>query len=221
MKMRPLTPAALKLASTGALAAALLGCASTNTTPRQPTLRDDFLEYRQLVVGAMGQVDASLRALDQLEAQAKDHPRPAYKAFAAAVQQLECDSIRVRERTAAMRARGDAYFEHWEEFLSSVPREEVRRLAAEHRADLKKSFDQIKAGAEQARETFRPFLTDLQKLRAVLEANPALAGIDAQKPLVLATKDKGREVQQALDRILVAMNSVMASLTPPAAAAQH
>jgi hypothetical protein len=200
---------------TAAVAAAFLGCASANTAPTQPRLREDFREYRQLVVQAMKQVDIAMRALDEVEVQAKDKPRPAYEAYAAAVQRIEVDSVRVRARTAAMRARGDAYFEHWVEYLAGVPREDVRRLAEEHRADLKQNFEEIKAGAQQARETFRPFLSDLQKLRAVLEANPSLAGINAQKPLVLATKDKGREVQQALDRILAAMNSVTALLTPP------
>jgi hypothetical protein len=63
---------------------------------------------------------------------------------------------------------------------------------------------------------FRPFLSDLQKLRAVLEADPTLARIDAQKALLLAAKDKGRQVQQGLDRILAEMNSMTTLLRPPA-----
>lgn len=169
MKMRLLLPQGtssscrhLQWLSAAALAATLLGCASARTAAKQPTLRQDFREYRQLVVGAMTQVDATLRALDQVEVQARNNPRSAYKAFAKAVQQIEVDSVRVRERTAAMRARGDAYFEHWEEYLSSVRREGVRQLAEEHRAELKKSFEEIHAGSQQARETFRPFLSNLQ-----------------------------------------------------------
>jgi hypothetical protein len=211
----------LWLTCAAACAATLLGCASTRTAQKEPTVREDFLEYRQLAVLSMKQVDATLRALDEVEAQAKDKPRPAYTAFANAVQQLEVDSVRVRARTAAMRARGNAYFENWEKYLSTVPREDVRRLAEERRADLRKSYDEIQAASQQARETFRPFLTDLQKLRAVLEAQPDLAHIDAQKALFLAAKDKGRGVQQALDRILAEMNSIIAMLTPPPAAPKH
>ncbi len=201
--------------------AVLMGCASIETAPKTPTLRDDFLEYRELVVRAMARVDSTLRSLDEVSVQANADPRRAYKAFAKAVQDLEVGSIKVRERTQAMRARGDAYFERWQEYLASVPNEEVRRRAKEHEAELKQCFEGVRQGAQQAREAFRPFLTDLQKLRAVLEAEPTLARINAQKSLILDTKDKGREVQRGLDCILVEMNAVMALLRPTGAPAKR
>lgn len=207
--------------ASAAVAAVLLGCASTGTARKEPTLRQDFLEYRHLVVLAMNQMDATLRALDEVAVQANRDPRPAYAAFAKAVQRLEVGSIKVRARTEAMRARGKAYFEHWEDTLATARNEQVRKLAEEHRAELKTGFERIGEGTQQAREAFRPFLSDLQKLRAVLEAEPTLARIDAQKGLILAAKDKGRQVQQGLDRILAEMNSTSALLTPPGTSPIH
>ena len=134
---------------------------------------------------------------------------------------IEVDSIKVRARTHAMRARGDAYFEHWREYLATVKNQQVRNLAEEHQPELKQSFEQLHLAATQVREGFRPFLSDLQKLRAVLEADPTLARIDAQKDLILAAKDKGRQVQQGLERVLAEMNSMTALLTPPGAAPKH
>ena len=204
-----------------AAAAVLIGCASTQTVQEVPTPRQDFIEYRQLVVLSMNQVDATLRSLDEISAQAHQDARRAYQAFAKAVHRLEVDSIKVRAHTQAMRARGDAYFEHWEAYLAGVRSEEVRKLAEERRPELKRGFEQAQLAAQQVRETFRPFLSDLQKLRAVLEAEPTLAHIDAQKGLILAAKDKGRQVQQGLDRILAEMNSMVALLTPPETAPRH
>ncbi|HOC57814.1 MAG TPA: DUF2959 family protein [Verrucomicrobiota bacterium] len=200
-----------------ALGAALIGCASPQTARNEPTPREDFLESRHLVVLAMSRVDATLRALDEVAAQANARPRPAYEAFAKAVQRIEVDSIRVRQRTQAMRARGDAYFDHWQNYFASAPNQQVRRRAEEHKAELKQSFEAIQQGAQQARDAFRPFLTDLQKLRAVLESDPSLARIDAHKRLMLAAKDKGRQVQQGLDRILAEMNTITALLKPTGA----
>lgn len=204
-----------------AVAAVLIGCASTETVQKAPTPRQDFIEYRQLVVLSMNQVDATLRSLDEISVQAHQDPRRAYQAFAKAVHRIEVDSIKVRAHTQAMRARGDAYFEHWEAYLAGVRSEEVRKLAEERRPELKRSFEQTQLASQQVREAFRPFLSDLQKLRAVLEAEPTLAHIDAQKGLMLAAKDKGRQVQQGLDRILAEMNSMTALLRPPGAAAKH
>ena len=200
---------------TAALAAVVIGCASTETARKQPTLRQDFVEYRQIVVQTMSQIDASLRALDELAIQANCDPRPAYRAFAEAVHRLEVDSIKVRARTQAMRDRGDAYFEHWEAYLAGVDNPQVRTLAEQRRPELKRSFEQARLASQQVREGFRPFLSDLQKLRATLEADPSLARIDAAKDLILAAKDKGRLVLQGLDRVLAEMNSMTALVRPP------
>jgi ribosome-associated translation inhibitor RaiA len=204
-----------------AVVAALIGCATPETGPKAPTPRADFIEYRQIVAQSMTLMDATLHSLDEISVQAHRDPHPAYAAFAQAVHRLEVDSIKVRARVHAMRARGDAYFEHWEEYLSTVKNKQVRELAEEHRPELKQSFEQLHLAATQIREGFRPFLSDLQKLRAVLEADPSLAHIDAQKGLILAAKDKGRQVQQGLDRILAEMNSMAALLRPPGTAARH
>ena len=123
-----------------------MGCANTESGRKEPTPRRDFLEYRGLVVLAMGQVDAALRALEAVSAQANRDPRPAYEAFAGTVQHLEVESVKVRERTQAIRARGDAYFEHWEEYLAGVKDEGVHRRAEEHRAQLKQTCNQLRVG---------------------------------------------------------------------------
>jgi hypothetical protein len=204
-----------------AVVAALMGCATTETARKIPTPRDDFIEYRRIVVQSISLMDATLRSLDEISVQAHRDPRPAYAAFAKAVQRLEVDSLKVRARTQAMRARGDAYFEHWQEYLGTVKNEQVRKLAEEHQPELKQSFEQVHVASQQIREVFRPFLSDLQKLRAVLEADPSLAHIDAQKGLILGAKDKGRQVQQGLDRILAEMNSMTALLRPPGTANRH
>ena len=201
-----------------AVVAVLLGCASTGTAPKAPTPRDDFREYRQIVVLTMSLVDTAMRSLDEVSVQANRDPRPAYAAFARAVHRLEVDSIKVRAHTQAMRARGDAYFERWEKYLAGVDNEQVRQLAEQHRPELKQSFQQAQAASQQVREVFRPFLSDLQKLRAVLEADPSLLRVDAAKSLMLAAKDKGRQVQQGLDCLLAEMNSMTALLRPAGAA---
>ena len=54
----------------------------------------------------------------------------------------------------------------------------------------------------------------------MLEADPSLSHIDAQKGLILAAKDKGRQMQQGLDLILAEMNSMAALLRPTGTAAR-
>jgi hypothetical protein len=166
-------------------------------------------------------VDSTLRALDDLSAQADRDPRPAYEAFARAVERLEVDSVKVREHTQAMRTRANAYFEHWEEWMAGGDNESVIQRAAEHREELRQSFEAVRAASQQVREGFRLFLTDLQKLCAVLEQGPTLAHIDAQKKLILAAGEKGKTLQQNLERILAEMNTMTALLRGPDGTARH
>ncbi len=204
-----------------AVAAVLIGCATTGTSSKEPTLRDDFIEFRQIVVRAMDRIDFTMRALDDLSVQADRDPKAAYRAFCKAVHELEVGSMRVRARMQAMRARGDAYFERWENYLANVDNEQVRKLAKEHRPELRQSFERGQQATQQVRETFRPFLSDLQKLRAVLEADPSLSHIASEKDLLLAAAEKGRQVQQGLDRILAELNCMVALLRPPEASPKH
>src|SRR5262249_46577161 len=120
-----------------AIAGALVGCAGPGKADKASTPLEDYQLYRQLVVSGIDQVDSTLRALDDLSAQANRDPRPAYEAFARAVERLEVDSVKVREHTQAMRARGDAYFEHWEQWIAGSDDEAVRQLAADHREALR------------------------------------------------------------------------------------
>ncbi len=198
-----------------ALAAALVGCKGTDSARTTPTPQQDFQTFRKLVVSGIAQLDAVLDALDGLSAQANQDARPAYQTLNRAMQTLQVDSVKMRERTQAMRLRGDAYFEHWEEWLAGVNDEGTRRRAAEHREELKRSFEALRAAAQQVREGFRPFLTDLQKVCVVLEQGPTLARINAHKSLIMATDEKGTELQHNLDKILAEMNTMTALLKAP------
>ena len=204
-----------------ALLAALVGCTGTRSATQAPTPRQDYQVYRQLVVSGITQVASALGALDNLCAEANRNPRLAYEHFAKAVERLEVDSITVREHTRAMRARGDAYFEHWEERMAGSDNPAVRQRAAEHREQLKQSFEAMLAAGQQVREHFPPFLAELQKLSAVLDQEPTLAGIAGQKDLILSADEKGKQVQEGLERILAEMNTITALLRAPEAADSH
>jgi hypothetical protein len=198
-----------------ALAAALLGCRSADNARNTSTPQQDFQTFRQLVVSGIAQLDAALDALDGLSAQANRDARPAYQTLVRALETLEVESVKVRERTQAMRTRGDAYFEHWEEWLTGANDQAARRRAGEHREELQRSFEAVRAASQQVREGFRPFLTDLQKVCVVLEKGPTLARINAHKSLIMAADEKGTALQRNLDKILAEMNTMTALLKEP------
>ena len=65
------------------------------------------------------------------------------------------------------------------------------------------------------------FAEALPGATTLLEQEPTLAHIDAQKNLILAADEKGKTVQQNLERILTEMNRMTALLRGPDGAAGH
>jgi hypothetical protein len=205
------------LALLGAGLVFLAGCATKSNDRSAPTPREDLAEYRQIAVDAQQVVRATLQSLDRTVARTPC-PHRAFKTFTKDVQRLEVDSFKVRARAQAIRTRGQAYFEQWQEHLASVQDPEVRKLAEQRRDHLQERFSQIRLHTQQAREAFQPFMAGLRRLRNGLENDPAVAGTDSMKELIRATRDNGQKVEAGLAAILVELDAVAAILKPDTAA---
>ena len=201
------------LALVGAGLVLLAGCATKPDDRKAPTPREDLAEYRQVAVDAQKVVKATLRSLDRTVARTPCPPR-AFSAFTKDVQRLEVDSFKVRARAQAIRTRGHAYFEQWQEHLASVQDPEVRKLAEQRRDRLQERFAQIDLHTQQAREAFQPFMAGLRRLRNGLENDPAVAGTDSMKELIRTTRDNGQKVEARLTAILGELDAVAAILRP-------
>src|SRR5262249_14884610 len=138
-------------------------------------------EYREVVGKAQNAVQAALTSLAAVGAQSNRSSLEVLTNFSAEVQRLQVGSIQMRARSEAIQARGDAYFEHWNQNLARVKDPEVRALAQQNRPRLQQSFGEIKRLTLEGREAFKPFLSELRHLRTALERDPAsLSSTDAQ-----------------------------------------
>jgi hypothetical protein len=193
------------------VAATYAGC---RTTPDDAGARSDAGEYRRVTGHFIKAVDETLRLLDRATAPTARNPRSAILKFADAVDTLEVDSMAARARAEAMRARGQAYFATWQEHLTVVKDERVRQLALKHRDELDVRFEKLRATAQQLRETFRTFLTDLKELRDSLESQPTAAHVAAESARIAQTKARGQQVQESLQTLMAELEATAALVTP-------
>jgi hypothetical protein len=199
-------------------ALALFGsCATKPNTYSGPAPREDLAEYRQVASDAQKVVLATLASLDRTTAQTPCPPR-AIKGFSKDVQRLEVDSFRIRARAQAIRTRGEAYFEQWQEHLRSVKDPVARQLAEDRREHLQERFAHIRLTTQQARDVFQPFLAGLHRVRNGLQSNPAAASADSMKGLIRTTRENGQKVETSLDAILGELDAIAAMLKPEKAA---
>jgi len=171
--------------------------------------------YRELVVFSTDAIRQALQSLDQLTAKPG---RESFDTFAETVRRLESDSIRVRARSQAMEARGEAYFTEWTERLAQVEDPAARQLAEQRRDALKQDFDHLLDSVRQARQAFSTFLPALRHLRNTLEQNPGLESVNSARALVAEAEISGHQVQEKLADIMAQLNLISARLEAEPAA---
>ena len=191
----------------------LAGCATPDLTASMPRPGSGVQEYRQLTGESVTAVLTALQWLEQISAQPGRCPPRLVSGFAKQVERLEVNSIRVRARAQAIRARGDAYFEAWtggSNQLNAVP----PRPAPEHLARLRENFTRIKQTSQGAGETFRPFFNGLRNLRSELEADPGVIETEKARALIRSTRERGLQVLQKLGALEDELQALRPLLAP-------
>jgi len=201
-------------------AVAVAGCSSPKGYNQADKTGVAINTVRNDVVNIKTAVDGSMKALEQGEATASTEPRKAYETFAKGVDKVEKAGQTAQKNADEMRQRGAAYFQQWEAQIGSVKNEEIRQLAQQRRAKLQETFGNIKTAAQDAKQSFPPFLENLKDLRTALSSDLTVQGIDAAKAIFTKTKGNGMELQKNLDKLVAELNSVVAAITAAKAPAK-
>jgi hypothetical protein len=195
------------------------GCASEEVARETPPPGSGLAEYRQVAVEAEQGMQAALSSLAMVSGQAKQCPPAVLADFSDQVSQLQVKSLRYRERSQAILARGETYFADMHEELWRVKDPAVAARAWEHRTDLEQSFQRIKAWSKDGHEAFQPFLGDLRKVRNALEKDSAALDAGTTRQWLASAKANGESVQSCLGSIqreLDAMQAMLGLQTPAA-----
>jgi DNA repair exonuclease SbcCD ATPase subunit len=198
------------------LAATLLmtGCKSSSGYKQADKTGAGIAEFRTEIVNAKTAVDGTIKALDQVAMSANTDPRPAFEAFSKEVKNLESVAAKAQKRGQEMKANGDAYFANWEQQLSQVKDEDVRKLANERKAKLQQSFAKIREYTQPLKDQFDPWMSSLKDLQAYLSQDLTVNGVDAAKKLFAKAKSDGTKVQKSMDSLIEELNTLSATLTP-------
>lgn len=191
------------------------GCASKTSSLPPSRPRQGMAEYRQLTTEAEHAMHSALAALATVSTQSDQCPPAVLTAFSNEVCRVQVDSLRIRARSQAMLARGDAYFESWEENLARIDDPAVRSLAKQQHQALQEGFLKVKTWSKEAHQSFQPFLADMRKVRNALEKNPASLSADSTRKYIAAARTSGEEVESSLAKIRGEVDAMIAMLTPP------
>jgi len=178
-------------------------------------------EYQQITAEASSAVHRALKALDPINDRTNPYPSKLVANLDKQVHRLKVDSVRIRARSQAILARGDAYFAEWSKNISNMENLRVRDLAEQHRPQLENSYSKIKLASEKAGAAFKPFMAGLQKVNTELETSPDKLATDSGKNLIRETQANGQQVLRELGVINSELNAITTMLTPTKSSTYH
>ncbi len=190
----------------------MFGCAAKPATTHDPRPGSGIAEYRHVVTDARQAMHAALKSLATVSAQSNSCPPKILGLFSAQMQRLQVESIQLRARAQAIQARGDAYFEHWQEHLARLKDPRTRAGVEMRRPEFEQHFRRIKLLTAEVRQAFDPFQSTLRTIRNRLESDPASLSAGATQNLIVAANENGRAVEAGLAGIIAELDSMRALL---------
>jgi hypothetical protein len=173
----------------------LWGCASDDVAPKKPRVGAGVQEYRNLAIEAASEITSALELVQRVRQHTGSCPPKLVRDFADEVDDLQVNSIRVRARAQAIQAKGEAYLQAWTT-NSALADQPV--LPAQSMPQIQDGFVRVKQTSQQVGEIFRPFFSNLRKLRSDLQADPSAVQRDETKKVIQTTNEQGHEVLERL-----------------------
>lgn len=209
---------ALLFVLAGAAGFFINGCASSKSHTVPP---DDLADFQKVAVQARAAFEKASFSLDQVAASGKSCPPPVVASYKKAVADLEVISVQARAKSQAVIARGDAYFEDWEDHVEKVQSLRAQALMEERRPQLQETFNRLKDACAQTHGVFQPFLTGLREVRTVLENNPDSISTEPNQNLIHNTQLHGRDVALCVDAVRKNLDDLVSQVREIKVASQH
>jgi hypothetical protein len=203
------------LATVAVCVITLLGACKTTPTYRQADRTGDRIhDYREAAQTLQRSIDEAMESLEALYQRAHLEPRKNFRAFSSAVNSVERSNENALRRADAMRAESRNYFEQWQRDIAAMRNMEARQLAEERKAEQEQAFRDVSQITVEARDQLRPWLANVRDLESLLGNDLTVAGIEASKELISSVMAQSAEVRQGYERLMAALNTLAAAVTP-------
>jgi len=168
------------------------------------SLRSDCAQWRN-------QITLTLEELSRLTVPGVEL-RPQFEKFKAELVKMEDKAKGARERADSMKQKGQAFFAEWEQQVSSIRNEDIRKEAAKRLAKRKRSYDKILSTMQEAKAELVPFMSDLNDIKKLLDSELTQGSVAAAKGLIRQANWHGEDVRESLTDVEKELDRVAAEL---------
>ena len=153
------------------------------------------------------QIGVTLEELNRMK-KSNVELRPQLEKFAAELAKMEEQAKVARERGLTMGEKGKAYFKTWEDQINAISNADVREQATKRYNKRAKSYGKISKAAMEARDELKPFMSDLNDIKKLLDSELSRVSLDSDKSLMKSANwhgedvvDSLKDVESELDRV--------------------
>ena len=162
------------------------------------------------------QLKSTLSTLNALTKQTKGDLRPAYDTYRSEVDHTDAAAAWTRTRAKSMAVDGRKYFQDWQNSISGIANESLRKKAQKRMDAVKTSYDKVEASLQQAGEKFKPFLSDLSDIQKALSTDVTAGGVKALRGTVRSANWNHQSVDKAINSALKELDKMQKALSSEA-----
>jgi septal ring factor EnvC (AmiA/AmiB activator) len=134
--------------------------------------------------------------------------RNQFQLYTQELTKMEDQAKVARDRAASMSEKGQAYFQAWEETIKSITNKDIREQAQKRYDKRVKSYNKIIKAMTEARDELKPFLSDLNEIKKLLDSELSRESVKSASGLIKQANwhgvdvvDSLKDVETELDRV--------------------
>jgi uncharacterized phage infection (PIP) family protein YhgE len=166
---------------------------------------------RSEVAKVRNQVGLTLEELNRLQ-KASVELRPQLQKYVQELAKMEEQAGVVRDRVVSMETKGMAYFQAWEDQIKSISNAEIRDQAQKRYNKRVKSYNKIIKTMTEARDQTKPFLSDLNDVKKLLDSELSRESVKSAANLIKQANWHGEDVVESLKDVETELDRVSAEL---------
>ncbi|MHC5212161.1 MAG: DUF2959 family protein [Planctomycetota bacterium] len=195
-----------------ALAALCAGCTATGTERAQVARIGLHAAHARLADARLSAVEAQ-EALEALLATSSGDLVPVFDEFEKSVDALRAQAEAVSRLPERLRARGDAYFDQWEQDLTRVHDPSLRATSASRRGEALAAYNGVVGTMWTAQTVFDPLLSLMRDVRVVLGNDLTAGGLDSVRGMSERVAHENATVAERLDGLMAEVEVVADALS--------
>jgi predicted nucleic acid-binding Zn-ribbon protein len=167
-------------------------------------------DFKSNLIACKSQIDSTLAALADVTNPNTTDLRGAFDKYADQLARTEAQAQDVKTEATAMRTARQTYFARWEAKASEIDNPNIRASAEARRQRLRDAHERIITESEQLRDSYQPFMKDLQDIRKFLSADLSKQSVTMLGDVNNKCQADGGVVKQKINAIVAELDSIEA-----------